>query len=192
MYNKVLDTKAAEHPQLHTQQIGGVCTSQKLRINKKICWYLVVIAIGIVLSAAAWFIFKPAGFVHPDFAKDAVRGIPKVDSEKFGYSQLDITKGYSVKLCAVPANDGQNIELYLTNPKDNTVWIRAEIQDKKGNVLGSTDVLKQGEYLQTVKLDKMLVERENPVVIRIIAYEPHKWTSRGSVNLESKIYKDYR
>lgn len=94
-------------------------------------------------------------------------------------------------LCGVPANDGQTVELYLTNPADNEVWFRAEVLDGDGNLLGSTGVLRQNTHLPTVTLEQPLTEQETPVTIHIVAYEPDTWQSRGNINLNMTLYQNY-
>ena len=118
-------------------------------------------------------------------------GEPVVD-ERYGYSTLTVDEEYAVQLCGVPANDGQTVEWNLTNPADNGVWFRAEVLDEGGETLASTGVLRQGEYLPSVTLSRPLTDRETPVTVRIVAYEPDTWQSRGNVNLNLTIYKDFR
>ena len=150
------------------------------------------LAVLIVASAvAAYFLFKPAQLGHPDFDPAAVSGEPAVD-ERYGYSTLQVDEEYRVMLCGVPANDGETVRFCLTNPADNGVWFRAEVLDSQGELLASTGVLRQGEHLPTIALPQPLSDRETPITVRIVAYEPDIWQSRGNVNLNLTIYKDFR
>ena len=92
-------------------------------------------AVGAGAAIWAYNYFQPVTLTHPDFDAAAVSGEPDVDSERYGYSTLQVDEGYAVALCGVPANDGQNIEFCLTNPSDNGVWLRAEVLDEEGNIL---------------------------------------------------------
>lgn len=174
------------------QDDRAVCrTAQRIRCFRSLITLLVLI-LGLTAAGLSWHFCTPAAFEHPDFEAQAVKGVPTVDAEKFGYTPLDVAEGYRVLLCALPANDGKTVELNFTNLADNTVWLRAEVRTKQGELLGSTGVLKQGEYLPALTLDAPLTQRETPVSVRIIAYEPNKWTSRSNVNLDLTLYKDYR
>lgn len=167
------------------------CRTFQRRQRRQILLYAAVVVLGLIVWVAAWTLAKPAAFHHPAFEREAVSGTPTVDAGKFGYTPLQVEEGYTVLLCAVPANDGQNIQLNLTNPADNTVWLRAEVLNQDGERLEETGVLKQGQYLQTLHLSQPLQERETPVSVHIIAYEPDRWTSRGNVTLNLTIYQGY-
>lgn len=170
----------------------AVCrTAQRIHRSRAL-FTLFILVLGLAAAGFSWHFCKPAAFVHPDFEEHAVAGTPTVDAEKFGFIPLEVGAGYQVLLCALPANDGQTVDFNFTNLADNSVWLRAEVRDKQGELLCSTGVLKQGEYLPSLTLNAPLAQRETPVTVRIIAYEPNKWTSRGNVNLDLVLYKDYR
>ena len=135
--------------------------------------------------------FQPAVFTHPDFDPAALTGTPEVDG-RYGYSSLTVAEGYVVALCGVPANDSRTVELFFTNPPDNQVWLRAELLDQEGVLLASTGVLRQGEYLPSLVLDRPLTARETPVTLRVVAYEPDTWRSRGNVKLNMTLYLNFR
>ena len=40
-------------------------------------------------------------------------------------------------------------------------------------------------------LSRPLTQRETPVTVRIVAYEPDTWRSRGNVNLNLTLYLDF-
>lgn len=153
--------------------------------------FLLIIAAGIAAAAGAYRYFQPAVLTHPDFETAALAGEPQVDEQRYGYSTLEVNTEYSIMLCGVPANDGQNIYFYLTNPTENGVWFRAEFLNEAGDVLASTGVLKQGEYLPYITLDQPLTERETVMTVRVVAYEPHTWQSQGNINLNLTVYLDY-
>ena len=190
MSNTELDQLNREDKTL--QSADETCSSYKILSKKHILVYVIIIVLGIAVFFVAKALFKPKGFTHPDFEVSAEKGKPVLDEEMYGYSELKITDGYTIYLCGVPGNDGQNIDMYLTNPKGNDGWIMAEITDSKGDVLGKSGVLKQDEFVKTIKLDKVLPERETPVSVNIIAFEPKNWHSKGTITLNLTIYKDYR
>ena len=170
---------------------AGSARTHGQRRTKHTALYAVLAVLIVASAVAAYFLFKPAQLGHPDFDPAAVSGEPAVD-ERYGYSTLQVDEEYRVMLCGVPANDGQTLELYLTNPADNGVWFRAELLDQAGEVLYATGVLRQGQHLPTIALPPPLSDRETPITVRIVAYEPDTWQSRGNVNLNLTIYKDFR
>lgn len=176
---------------LRLQDVRAASRTRRRRTGKLVLLYLLIVAIGVAAAVWAYHYFQPTVLTHPDFDTSAVSGAPEVAPE-YGYSTLTVDEGYSVLLCGVPANDSETVDLYLTNPEDNTVWFRAEVLDADGAVLASTGVLRPGEYLPSVTLEEPLTERETAVTVRIVAYEPDTWRSRGNVNLNLTLYKDFQ
>ena len=176
--------------ELELQKTGPVCLTRRRRTAKLAALYLLIAACGVAAAVWAYHYFQPAVFTHPDFDAAASSGAPQVE-ERYGYSTLQVEEDYRILLCGVPANDGQRVEFYLTNPADNGVWFRAEVLDEAGEVMGSTGVLRQGEYLEAISLDRPLDQRETPVTLRVVAYEPDTWQSRGNVSLSLTLYLNF-
>ena len=172
------------------QKASPFCATHRRRTAKLAVLYLLIVAFGVATAVWAYHYFRPAVLTHPDFDVAAVSGAPQVD-ERYGYSTLQVDETYSVMLCGVPANDGQTVDFYLTNPEDNGVWLRAEVLSEDGRRIGSTGVLRQGEYLPSIALTELLTERETPVTLRIVAYEPNTWQSRGNINLNLTLYLNF-
>lgn len=175
---------------LQPQNVSAVCVTRRRRMARLAALYVLIIAGGVAAAVWAYHYFQPAVLTHPDFEAAAVSGAPQVD-ERYGYSTLQVDEEYSILLCGVPANDGQTVDFYLTNPEDNGVWFRAEVLNEGGDVIGSTGVLRQGEHLPSLTLTEPLSERETPVTLRIVAYEPNTWQSRGNVNLNLTLYLEF-
>ena len=176
--------KAAE---LRLQNVRRTSRTRRKRAVKFGLLYLLIAAVGVLTALWAYGRFQPAALTHPDWEAAALTGAPQVD-ERYGYSTLTVEEDYRIQLCGVPANDGRNVDFYITNPADNGVWFRAEVLDGDGQMLASTGVLRPGEYLPTVALKQTLTQRETPVTVRIVAYAPGTWQSRGNVNLNLTLY----
>lgn len=165
------------------QNCGSICITAQRRTIKHTLLFILTFLICAGAVGFSYVHFQPAILTHPDFDPAAISGQPEV-GEEYGYSTLTVKDGYSVRICGAPAVNGQTVSFFLSNPKDNDIWLRAEILDKDNNILGATGVLKQGEYLPDIHLDKSLKAGETPIVVRIVSYEPNTWRSCGNVNLQ--------
>ena len=166
------------------------CATRRRRTVRLAVLHAALAALAVAAAVGAYHFFQPAGFTHPDFDPAARPGAPEV-AERYGYATLTVEEDYRVALCGVPANDGQTVALNLTNPSDNGVWLRAEVLNQAGELLASTGVLRQGEYLPGVTLARPLRQQETPVTVRVVAYEPDTWQSRGNVNLNLTLYRGF-
>jgi hypothetical protein len=176
--------------ELRLQTVSRTCRTQRKRTFKIGILYLLIVAAGVLAAVWAYHHFQPAALTHPDFEEAALTGTPQVE-ERYGYSTLNVDETYLIRLCGVPANDGQAVDFYFTNPPESGVWFRAEVLSEGGQLLASTGVLRPGEYLPTVTLNQELTQQETPVTVRIVAYEPDTWQSRGNVNLNLTLYLKY-
>jgi hypothetical protein len=120
-------------------------------------------------------------FTPPPFDPAAESGTPVVP-EGLGYSQLDC-RAYKVSLCGKLGADGT---VFLTNPKENAVWLKLRVLDEKGNILGETGLIRPGEYVRTVTLNRE-VKPGTPVTLKIMAYEPETYHSAGAAALNTRI-----
>lgn len=176
--------------ELQLQKVSRTCRTRRKRAWKIGILYVLIVAAGVLAAVWAYHHFQPVALTHPDFEAAAMSGTPRVE-ERYGYSTLAVDETYQVRLCGVPANDGQSVDFYFTNPPESGVWFRAEVLDADGEVLAATGVLRPGEYLPTVTLSRPLTQQETPVTVHIVAYEPDTWQSRGNVNLNLTLYLEY-
>ena len=183
-----VSTKPAALP---LQKIHTVCRTHRRRTALLALLYVLIAALGVGAAVWAYRHFQPAVFTHPDFDAAAVAGAPQV-GEQYGYSTLTVEEDYRIQLCGVPANDGRTVDFHLTNPAGNGVWFRAEVLSEDGEVLAATGVLRPGEHLPPLTLSEPLSGEEVPVTVRIVAYEPDTWRSRGNVNLNLTLYPNFQ
>lgn len=186
----VTPSESRQAARLQPQRISPICITRRRRTVRLAVLYLLIIALGTAAAVWAYHHFQPAVFTHPGFEPAAVAGQPQVE-ERYGYSSLQVDEGYEILLCGVPANDGRTVDFYFTNPASNTIWFRAEVLDETGEVIGSTGVLRQGEYLASLTLSRALTDAETSLTVRIVAYEPESWQSRGSVRLNLTVYQNF-
>ena len=89
----------------------------------------------------------------PPFDAAAVVGSPAVP-DGLGWQELD-AQAYIVGICGKFIPNGNAADIWFTNPKSNTVWLKVRVLDEKGNALGETGLIKPGEYVQSVPLDNV-------------------------------------
>ena len=61
--------------------------------------------------------------------------------------------------------------------------------DENGNTLGETGLIKPGEYVQSVELDRV-PKVGTPIVLKIMAYQPDTYYSEGAVSLNTTISEE--
>ena len=120
-------------------------------------------------------------FVPPPFEDAAVDGTPQDVPEALGYGTLDAT-AYRLALCGAPEVQDGAARLYLTNPRENGVWLKVRVCAADGTLLGESGLLRTGQYLETVPLDPVPAA-SGPVTLKVMAYEPGTYQSAGAVTL---------
>lgn len=180
--------------------------------NKTVCYTSLRrnIALGaaialLVAAAAAVFVWL-ISIEPPFFDENAVVGDPTAFvTEEDGYSLYEAEGVCNVALCGYLKTDGKEAKIYLTNPEENEVFLRAEVYtvafvyDESGNItdyyedelLGKTGFLRPGEYVETVKLDKVPSEEQSYIMVKIATYNEADGTSNGSFFINTMLYKVY-
>ena len=120
-------------------------------------------------------------FVPPEFDALAVAGVPDVS----GWQELD-AQAYRVGICGVLVPNGNDMDVWLTNPKENQVWLKVRVLDSNGDILGESGLIRPGEYIQTINL-QTVPGSGSTVILKIMAYEPETYYSAGSVTLTTQI-----
>ena len=129
-------------------------------------------------------------FAPPPFESEAVQGGPEVP-ENLGYSPLDIPGAYQAALCGKVVEQDGKADIWFTNSKENTVWLKLRVLDKEGRLLGETGLLKPGEYVQSVDLSKSSTALDDgmEIQLKVMAYEPDTYHSAGAVILNTTLEK---
>lgn len=161
----------------------------KPKQNKQVTVLAAVFAVAVIIMIVALLAPKEAErgeFVPPTFDASAVEGTPEVP-EGLGYSApFQEGMAYRFAVCGNVTMDGRQALVYFTNPAENETWTKLRIYDESGNVLGETGLIKPGEYVQYVELNKELASG-TPIKLKIMGYEPDTYLSAGSVVLNTQI-----
>lgn len=137
----------------------------------------------LVMAASLWFGGKQdTTFTPPPF--DAQTGMPEVP-EELGWGKIyQDGMGFSVYVSGKPQLDTDGLLVYLTNPSENDVWIKLRILDDANEVLGESGLIKPGEYITSIDLEK---PARNNVKLKVMAYEPETYHSAGSIILNTML-----
>ena len=142
-----------------------------------------LIGLGVVLALlAAVAVFVAALLAEPDIidANETV-GAPSGLSEKDGYVSYGAEGVCNVSLCCEPAFDGKKADIFLTNPEENEVLIKASFYTVKtvvssetgkatylpGELLGETGFIHPGTYVKSVSLGNISSGSETVVMVKI-------------------------
>ena len=121
-------------------------------------------------------------FVPPPFEAAAEFGTPQVP-DGLGWQEVD-AKAYKVGLCGKVIPDGQAMDVWFSNPAENTIWMKLRLLDSKGNLLGETGLIRPGEYVRSVNLSAVPAAG-TALVMKVMAYEPETYTSAGVVSMQT-------
>ena len=161
----------------------------KPKQNIQVIVLAAVFVVAVITMIVALSVPKKAEqgkFVPPAFDAFAIAGTPEVP-EGLGYSApFQEGMAYRFAVCGNVLMDGKQALVYFTNPAENETWTKLRIYDENGNVLGETGLIKPGEYVQYVELDKELASG-TPIKLKIMGYEPDTYLSAGSVVLNTQI-----
>lgn len=159
---------------------------------KSTTYKLLIFSIVICILCVGFMIFAllhgPNQVVHftpPPFEAAAVSGAPQL-TEADGYRPID-AKVYIFSLCGELYLNGTETDIYLTNPVENEVWLKAVLRDEADNFLGETGLIRPGEYVKSMALSNIPAETES-VKLVIMGYEPDSYYSMGNVSLYTTLH----
>jgi len=156
-----------------------------LKRGKWVRFLWVLCAASVTLMIAALLTGgKTGSFVPPPFDPLAQTGEPEVPAG-MGYRELD-AEAFRAALCGQPVAEKGAAVVYLTNPAGNAVWLKLRLLDEKGDLLGETGLVRPGGFVRLVELTSM-IEPGDPLTLKIMAYEPDTYHSRGSVSISTRM-----
>ena len=123
-------------------------------------------------------------FVPPAFDDTSIIGTPTVP-EDLGWQEFD-AKIFKVNACGKIVPQGNLVDVWMYNPIDNNVWLKMRVLDVDANILGESNLIKPGEYIQSVVVSKELTAGTE-IRLKIMAYQPNTFFSEGSIVLKTII-----
>jgi hypothetical protein len=121
-------------------------------------------------------------FEAPAFDEAAILGTPDVD-ESLNYREMEVAEGFKFSMCGNLTLKNGGCPVYFTSAADNDIWLLMKIYDNDGNLLGKSGILRPGEYLESIKIEKNITST-TPITVKILSYEPGTYISRGSAKAE--------
>lgn len=141
--------------------------------QKKILLTMTVVCIITFLMAAGsliWYLIKldNAAFVPPEFDAAAVRQEPPQIED---WREVKHTE-YAFGVCgAVNTKEGKSLTVWLYNDAENeNVWLKLRVKDAKGETIGETGLIKPGEALEKVQLERS-IEEDEKITYYVMAYD---------------------
>lgn len=128
---------------------------------------------------------KSKEFVKPEFEKNVKEGMPKLTKED-GFEEFEVSDEYIVYMTGETKLEDNKLIVYFTSKKTNNVYVKLRIY-KDDEILGETGLLKPGEYIKEVKLDKSL-KKDDKITLKVMGYEPETYYSAGSISLNTKVW----
>lgn len=126
-------------------------------------------------------------FVPPAFDADALPGVPENVDERLMYQELyQEGMAYRISVCWVPAAEGKSLTVYFTNAADNEKYLKLRVLDEAGNILGETGLLKPGEYVKSVRLERKLAPGTK-IRLTAMGYEPDTYESAGAFHMNFTV-----
>lgn len=120
-------------------------------------------------------------FTPPAFDVAAVKGVPELENIP-DISEFD-AGSYKFSVCAEPMLADKKLLVYLIDPNNSGVLLKLRVMDENGETVGESGLIRQGEYLPDVELERSVSKAK----IKVMAYEPSTYYSAGSVILEVNI-----
>lgn len=133
--------------------------------------------------------------------KNETAGEPPHQSAIAGYVAYEAPGVCRVKLCCEPTLDGGYASIWLTNPADNDVLIRAELYSVKtvynsetgqasflpDRLLGKTGFIHAGAFVEKVKVKGLKTGEETKVMVKISAMYEETRISKGIFYIRTTV-----
>ena len=159
--------------------------NQKTIISALALVFALMLGALVVLPAALERGSVVGEFVKPDFDSAAVSGTPQPDAA-LQFAWLQIGDNIRAGMCGQPTYSKEGVQLFFASDATNTAWLLVKILDEDGNELGSSGLIRPGEYVTFVQLKKP-IKGETKATIRILSYAPDTYYSLGSASANVRI-----
>ena len=126
-------------------------------------------------------------FIPPEFETAAQTDTPTIPAylewSEISHDGMTFKVGISGKIIVKEDN---HADIFLSNNKENNVWLKLRILDENNNILGETGLLKPGEYVQSITFNESVVVGQK-IKLKIMSYQPETYYSEGAIILNTII-----
>lgn len=126
---------------------------------------------------------RKSTFKKPEFDKSAEEIPSNLNYEE---SVLKVVDGYSIYISSSPKFEDNHLKIDFISLGTNNIWIKVRILDENNKIIGETGLVKPGEYLEKVKLNKSLKSKDQ-IKYKIMGYEIDSYLSAGVIKLNTKV-----
>lgn len=156
-----------------------------MKEKKKLILLSGILIILIVLIILLSINIKQKGtFVKPEFDSNALNEVP--ENIEYKDSTLNISENYDVYINGLPTIENNKLIVNFISMKENNIWIKLRVLDETGKTIAESGLVKPGEYLKSVTLNKK-ISNEDKITYMIIGYEIDTYLSAGTVKLNTKV-----
>lgn len=171
----------------------------KTKLKKDILVALAVTTVVAVLIIGLVLIIR----MEPKIIdKNETSGEPQNQSAIAGYAAYEAPDVCKVKICCEPTIEGGYASIWLTNPADNDVLIRAELYSVKtvynaetgqatflpDKLLGRTGFIHAGTFVEKVKVKRLRSGEETKVMVKISTMYEDSRTSKGIFYIRTTVH----
>lgn len=144
----------------------------------------ILVALVIIIILLSVNLKNKTTFVKPKFDLNTISEIP--ENLDYKSSILNVNDGYSIYINASPIVDNDNLIIDFISMSDNNIWIKVRILNSNDEIIAETGLVKPGEYLRTVELNKS-ISKGDAMTYMIMGYEKDSYLSAGLVKLNTRI-----
>ncbi|MBR0423732.1 MAG: hypothetical protein IJJ04_03775 [Clostridia bacterium] len=167
---------------------------KSITMRKSNNFFIMILALSLLLCAAAayyYFNIYSKKYNPPPMETASVEGVPEIANEDWGYSPFGIDPEFRLKVCGEPEIDGNDVNIYLTSMNTNKVIMRCVLvsEDEPEKVLAESGTIKPGTYLKSIKLKEDLKSGSHGAILKVVAYDPETYFSKGTANLKIVLNK---
>ena len=126
-------------------------------------------------------------FTAPSFENGALVGMPGNVDGSLRHSRMAVSEGFVVWMCADPVVSGGSAQVYFASEETNNLWVKVQLFDADGALLGESGLLRPGEYVETITLTHV-PKKDGLITAKILSYEQDTYYSKGTATAQVMLH----
>lgn len=152
--------------------------------KKIIILSLVLLFLILIIILLSINIKNKETFVKPEFDSNVLTEIP--ENINYQDSTIKIKENYDIYINGLPKLENDDLVIDFISIDTNNIWIKIRVLNENEEVIAESGLVKPGEYLKSVKLNKQ-INKTDQVIYMIIGYEIDTYLSAGTIKLNTRI-----